>query len=466
VAVHSRKLVKSTVEFALSSYVFQAGSFLISILLVRSLSPEVFGEFAVLLASKEVLSIIFGVVSPQYFVLSRGEPVDFENCLGMSLLSALGLLLAGLVAALFCVYLEYWHFGLLLLCIFISQGLDNIASIFFAPVEKKTDFLKLSILRNSCALFSLITVTSVAIFWESIWVLVARELLLSLSFLVVGYFVCDYKLAVRYCGSDVKKVIAYSYKINLSRAAEILFYRAPDFVLSIFTGVSQVGAFFQSRSFLMIFLKVPNTVLDQTLFASFVKLDSENAMSAKSHLRMLVGLSRLMTLMSLVLALFGSQLFVFIYGNKWVSASYIISDLSWFIFFAAMFNFVQAYCYAKNMQSFVSLSYLAGILVFGFFVTNELSSNFIKGISHGVVFGMAVAFLGLFWFSRMFLGFKRYLRVLWLPFTAMMLSYTSNWMFESSLSSWSKLGLITSVSVIVLYEMRYEILHVFKVLRS
>ena len=135
-------------------------------------------------------------------------------------------------------------------------------------------------------------------------------------------------------------------------------------------------------------------------------------------------------------------------------------------FFAAMFNFVQAYCYAKNMQSFVSLSYLAGILVCVIFATNELSSNFIKGISHGVVFGMAVAFLGLFWFSRIFLGFEHYLRVLWLPFTAMMLSYTSNWMFESNLSSWSKLGLITSVSVIVLYEMRYEIFHVFKVLRS
>lgn len=129
-----RHLIKSSVEFAFSSYVFQIINFGMTLILVRLLVPEYFGLFALLMALREFLYALFGFSTPMYFILSDGKQADFNMSLNLSILSAIGLIFAGALIFLWLQSTEKSEIAVPLLLLCFCQGISNIAAIFLAPI--------------------------------------------------------------------------------------------------------------------------------------------------------------------------------------------------------------------------------------------------------------------------------------------------------------------------------------------
>ena len=203
----------------------------------------------------------------------------------------------------------------------------------------------------------------------------------------------------------------------------------PDIIIAKLFGVSLTGQFTQARTFLMIVLKLPNTVLEQVLFTSLVKLKIENKSDEYFYL-VEVFTSRFILMCSWFFALLGPIIFIWLFGDKWLTASLLLPHLSAFIFFAALFNALQVYFYSLNNQILVTLSYIVGVLSFISFVLLTLSSPEIVEIAAALSWSMGVscAALHIFGFIR---GYKiPIVRVFWLP----ILSVIAFWWFNLSIN--------------------------------
>ena len=394
-----------------------------TLILVRLLAPEYFGLFALLMALKEFLYAIFGFSTPMYFILSDGKQADFNLSLGLSILSASGLAVAGAVI-FFCLQsADKSEMALPFLFLCLIQGASNIAAIFLAPIERETEYFKLSLIRNGAATFSLVACITIAFISPSFWALIFRELFLALILLFAGFKFCKLEISLQFKKSLMLQAIRTSYQITLSRAVEIVFYRAPEIVIGQFFGLTQTGHFFQSRNFLMLALKIPNTILDQTLFSTFAKLKRATGSDEKYVFLMALILSRAMMLASLGLAFLGPMIFIFFYGDKWLLASTLIPDLAWFIFFAALFNFAQAYCYAQKAPVIVFVSYAMGIFIFllvAIYAVKQLDLSF---IAWGLTLSMGVSSISICFLGKVFDHPTKLIRIFWLPALAFLFDF-------------------------------------------
>lgn len=446
-------LFKSSVDFALSSYVFQFINFGMTLILARLLSPEFFGVFAMMVVAKEIFSALLGFSSPQYFILSEGKKSDFALSFSLSLLSAGALFLLGIVAVFYLQFRGPSGVALPLLALCLAQGIDNVAAILLAPIERKTDYLKLSLIRNSCSTISLGIAALSALIWPSIWSLVMREVLIAVFLLVFGVKYSVIPLSVELEKRAVFKAVRFAYQLTLSRVSEILFYRAPDIVISQFFGLSQTGHFFQSRNFLMLVLKVPNTILDQTLFSTFVRLEREKKGLSSYIFLMELILSRVMSLAALGLCLFGPLVFNFLYGEKWLLASSLIPKLSWFVFFAALFNFAQAYCYSKGSQTLVFFSYLIGTATFIMTAMYAVALSDLSIIAWGLTFSMGAACIIIHILGNMFSTPFDLVKIFWLPFLSL-LSIWRPWNLGSLSPEYTMLLFVLCIVLLSAYEIR------------
>ena len=322
-----------------------------------------------LLTLKELSYILFGFCSPQFFILSKGRDKDFSYSLTLSVCSAFVIFCFSLLTLLIAERMNVFDLALLYFVLCIALSFEVISAIFLAPIEKDTSFLKLSAIRNGGSLISIMIVSVAVLFWPSLWLLVFRELLMQIIIFLAGIFLNKHKVEYCYDSAQFKKIIKYSYQLNVSRLVEILFYRMPEVTVNRFFGLSNAGQFFQSRNFLMLFLKLPNIILDQVLFASFVKMGTSENSQSYIIKEAQIFLSRVVLVTVTFVWLFGPKIFNFLYGDSWALAAQLLPSLSWIIFLASMFNFVQAYCYSKDLQNVVTLSYALGLIVFvtGFF---------------------------------------------------------------------------------------------------
>lgn len=410
-----RHLIKSSVEFAFSSYVFQIINFGMTLILVRLLVPEYFGLFALLMALREFLYALFGFSTPMYFILSDGKQADFNMSLNLSILSAIGLIFAGAFIFLWLQSTEKSEIAVPLLLLCFCQGISNIAAIFLAPIERETQYLKLSLIRNIAATLSLAICVIIAFIWPSFWALVFRELMLSLILLFAGIRFCKLGISFQFNRNLMLDAVRTGYQITLSRAAEILFYRAPEIFISRFFGLAQTGHFFQSRNFLMLVLKIPNTILDQTLFSTFAKMNRTDGTNKTYVFLLVLILSRMMMLVSLSVTFLGPMIFTFFYGENWHLASKLIPDLAWFVFFAALFNFAQAYCYSNKAQMLVFISYAVGIFTFCLFGIYAVKQSDLSLIAWGLTLSMGAACIPIYFWGKIFDHPIKYIRVFWLP---------------------------------------------------
>lgn len=411
-----KPIISSTIAYLFTSIPFQILNFLGNILLARMLLPEYFGTIALALVFREWLSILIGWSTSQYFVLGDGSQQEFENNFLGATLAGVLIIIVGVALYLLAHNNENQVFYLIVMIVCFSEGITCVAQLLLAPLERNLELLKLSILRNGSVTISMVLAVLVAYISPGIWPLVFRELLLSLLLLLAGIWTCNYKIRVNFSSFSKNglKLVKYGYSLNLSRATEVIFYRIPDLLFAKIFGVAETGHFTQARTFIMFTLKIPNTVLEQVLFLSLVKLKSEKK-SAEYFYFMQFLTSRLMIVAAWYFALLAPPIFIWLFGENWRTASFLLPHLSGFMFFAALFNALQAYYYSLENQLLVTLSYGLGIFSFIGFVFVLGSASGISEIASALTYSMGISCLALH-FLGLIQGFKiPIFRVFWLP---------------------------------------------------
>jgi O-antigen/teichoic acid export membrane protein len=271
-----------------------------------------------------------------------------------------------------------------------------------APLEKNLEFFQLALIRNSCAIFGTILAVLTALASPSIWSLVLREVIVGLSMLIIGFHCCAYQLKINLnkIKSQNLRLFRYGYSVALTSASEIFFYKIPELIVANLLGAFATGQLNQSKSFLMITLKVPNTFLEQILFSSLVGLSK----SKKSHeyFRFVEILtSRLMMIAAWLVLLVGPQIFIELFGSKWKLAASLLPYLAGFVFFAAIFNAAQAYLYSLQRQLYVTFAYLIGIVSFIIVLTSANGPITLELTGLAITFSMASATFALYASGRL-----------------------------------------------------------------
>lgn len=351
------KYLVPTVKFCFSSYGFFAVNFIASIFLARLISPENFGVFALLLGVREILTQLAGFSRSQGYILSDGKAKDFDVAFSLSAIALVVNLCVGILCSWLAIFFDKPEYSAILFWLFFGQGISTMASIYAGPLEKQLSYVKLSIIKNAPNSLGLFAAIYTAIYFPSIWCLLLRELVISISALCLAYIYFQRKPKLTLNFDSFAMQASFNVKFTISRLFEVVYMRLPEILLPIVFGPFFSGICFQSRHFSYLAVKVPNTFLEQTLFSSLVSLNRENLNSKKYALLMAIFGGRVALLILIPFIINIESIINFTIGKQWIRISDVFQYFSIFAFFMTQFNAVQAWQLSLGFTKGISIGY-------------------------------------------------------------------------------------------------------------
>ena len=343
------------------AYIFFAINFGGQILLARILIPEDFGVYAFALAIKDTLGIFLGFAVSMAFIHSEGTQDDFDAAWILSAVLGGIYLFAGLIGGGIIYYFYNNVHALVLIVICTAQALILMAAVYLAPLEKRLDFKRSSLVRGLSSSLGLFSAILMAWLGSGVWSLAGREVISAVILLMLGYLISDFRFCENLNRTKLKELFNYSFKMLFSKGMEILFSRFPSVIIGTLIGDKFLGNFYQARYL----AGLPNTLLgpftERVSFAlySTVKNNSEKISEGLCWINYFI--VRVMLPASVLVFFAGQELVNFIYGEKWLFAGDLLQGLSGLLFFLPLFSNVKTACYGLGRQMWVSHAYLIEI---------------------------------------------------------------------------------------------------------
>jgi polysaccharide transporter, PST family len=382
-----------------TAYIFFAVNFAGQILLARLLVPHDFGIYAFALAIKDTLGLFLSFTVSMAFVHSEGAQDDFDAAWILS--SALGgvYLVTGLIGGgvIFYLYDASYAYVFGLICAGNVPAL--MAAVYLAPLEKRLDFKRSSLVRGLSSSLGLFSAVLMAWLGSGVWSLAGREVLSAIILFSLGYLISDLRFHGKLNQTKLKKLFQYCFKMLFSRGMETLYSRFPSVIIGALIGDKFLGNYYQARYL---------TGLPNMLLASFTQLVSFSLYSIvkNNSKKISEGLCwinyfivRIMLPATMVVFLSGRELVNFIYGEKWLFAGTLLQGLSGLLFFLPLFSNVKTACYGLGRQMWVSHAYLIASLIaiisvfWGWWLNYQQIIPW--GISAGIFAGLVYMFIRL-----------------------------------------------------------------------
>ena len=228
--------------------VFLRGVGLIStLILARLLTPQDFG----LVAMATAIHALLGVLSDFSFHIPLIQRPDLDRAhlnsawtlqIMIGLVQAICLALIARPAASFYGDSRLMPLILALVAIALIQAFRNIGVVMF---QREMNFSKEFKLRAAKKLAAFFTTVSLALIYQSYWVLIAGMTSAALAELILTYLMQPYRPSL--CLKHSRELLSFSKWILLDKLLAFLFARGPDFLLGRTSGAAAVGLFSVSK---------------------------------------------------------------------------------------------------------------------------------------------------------------------------------------------------------------------------
>lgn len=358
------QFIRASCWAAGTTYSFFIINFLAQILLAHLLSPTYFGIYAFSLALREIITIVLGFANNQTFIHSEGTQADYNAFLKLTAIaSGLFFLLALLGASILWVtYGKAYAYMLALIC--VGQVTLMFGNAFLAPLEKQLQYKQVAFLQSSCNTVGIALAIAMAWMGYGLWSLAAREIIAGLYLFGLAYYIAPMHYQRKLEHITLHTQFRYGLKTSLSRGMEILFYRFPDLVVQFFMGKVALGNFYQARYLCYMPIKVTVPFTQQVLFSYLTMLQKDKTQFATQLFWINYLTSRLLLPIACFIYLFGTKVFILIYGPQWAQAGAFFQYFALFVLFGSLFNSLQSACYSIDKQQYISQAYVLGIATF------------------------------------------------------------------------------------------------------
>lgn len=354
-AVHVRWMVSGGAIRVLSG-------FIANLVLVRFISPEEFGRFALVLAS---IGIVFAFHPFRiYNQILRIKESEFDEDTQQLYFSVLiqqsfvfGLIALGVVNS--TSLRSMWSL-LLLGSIVLNHFTQNVKGFF----ERKMPYKRLAVIETAALVGGHLLSIIIAVSWAGAAALYVREAFAAISSLVLLW------LMGGLVWHKVRMISLFEWRslfkqgsgIWLDATLEAVFHRSFSIIAFMVGGVRGAGFFFQAQR-LATFPHLLLTPVVSRMALNWFSHEENSKLRWKSMQKLLVYVA-IPTALAALVVLFCADIFIpFLFGESWIPVISILKNMSGYIIFISLFTILQMYFIATHNISRLIVGRVVQILV-------------------------------------------------------------------------------------------------------
>ena len=322
-------------------------AFGVNLLLVRYLTPEDFGRFALALAG---VALVYTLLSLQINVLvirvseSRFEEVVKDRYFNALLIETA---VAGAVAICWLVVtnsLEPWSAGLV-----VAVGLRHWAHTNVSFFDRSMPYRKLAFAETASAMASHLLALALIVLGGSGVVLFIREYVLTLVTLAGLWMVGGITLRIpRLITVHEWRVVFHEARgVWLDCVLENSFQRLVILLVGLLAGDRLVGFFFQAQRLAM----VPNQFLAPILIrvaANWFGRTEDATTRRVGRNRILLVVAGPLACLGVLCVVFADPIIPWLFGSTWASSALLLAAMSGLVVFLSLFEVLKVYCWSTE----------------------------------------------------------------------------------------------------------------------
>lgn len=359
-------IIEGIRSFGITNF-FMVLNFIGNLLLIRLLSPEIFGLFALSLAIVGIVEI-FTTFSINTIYLQRKPNKFLFN--GIKKIIFFILLLKLSVAFLVYILLSnvydsyVWK---IFIIIFIFKLCIPINSLLISILEKNLLFFKASLITNFANFFAIIlSIMLVTNYSFGIEALIIKEVF-PIFFIFVSSIISSRKFlfsSSRVSKSYMKLLLLKALEMYWVRFSELSFSRIPLLMMENIFGPAILGFYTQSLYLVNTLNRISNSINQQIGIVFFSNFRNDKKLKNKGA-KMLYLISFIVGApVSILLYLFNYEVISILFGEKWIDASGLVKYMSPLVLMLPVFTILKSQLFGNRENLKVAFTYLAGTLVF------------------------------------------------------------------------------------------------------
>ena len=374
-------------------------AFATNIILVRSISPQTFGSFAILMAA---IGFVFSIFSLRLSIQVINTPKNEYNNLFIAKMNSvffaeiLIIFFFSLLVLFFTKHFQFW--ALVILLALSTQHFVDYIKCFFERSMNYKSLARVETVSRLAGHFS--AIFAIYIFpSQGFEILIFREFLTATAMLAGLWFI---NALIPFAFSlpsviTVKNVFLKIKNIWFEGALEQSFTRLTLISVSYISNSAGVGIFSQAQRL--------SSLLDQFIAPIYTRFSmnwfsrQENAAKRLSGMYILTfSLLFINSIVVLFLYYFIESIVLFLYGEQWAEVAQAMIYLFGLIIFRSPFEALKSYCYSQNILKIIYLVrmlqfFILGLATFGnidFFGEGINPVNIALSLSYGMGFFLII----------------------------------------------------------------------------
>jgi len=400
------KAIRSGVWVALSSVLAAGLSFLRSIIMVRLLTPEIFGLMAI--CSMVIRGIeIFTETGFGAALIHRQERFEDARDTAFTLwvLRGVGLaVIAFLVSPLVAAFYNEAVLQPIVAVIGISFILTGFGNINTIALQKELDFKRLTYLEQISGVLNTIVAVGLAYWLRDVWALVYAQLVSSVISIVLSYVLVPGRPRFRFDPVIARELFSYGKFMTGLAVVVFLTNQLDSAVIGKLLGMEALG--FYTVAYTL--ANIPSTnlskVIAKVLFPMFSKLQADLVQLRVEYVRGVQLVVAVVVPISVIVVVLAHDIVTALYGERWAAAAVPLQILAIFGCFQALWM-LNGYLYNAIGKPHIDFYMNTSRLVLVLSLLYPLTIFYgLAGASVAVALPMAAQFVAGVFLSRGMIG--------------------------------------------------------------
>ena len=296
-------------------------NFIVQVILARLLLPEMFGLIAMINIFISIGQMLMdGGMTTSLIRTKNPDNSDYSTVFTTNLLVSIVIYLLIFVGS--PLISDFYGQPILtdLVRLFaFSFVINAFVAVHVAKLTKEMNFKKQMTFQIPATMIGAATGITLAVFgfgvWSLVWLNLAQVMALSLQY----WLFSDWRPSFSINKNKLKYHFNFGYKMTLSGLLDRIYNNAYNIVIGKFFSPAQVGFFYQAESMRLFPVNQISSVMGKVTYPLFANLETDKELKNAYKKTMKLVLSIAIPMM-LVLILVAEDLFLLVFGEKWMPA--------------------------------------------------------------------------------------------------------------------------------------------------
>lgn len=387
------KLLKGVVAAFLGQLLYIVLGLLGNIILARILSPNDFGQVAIVMFFIVVSNVLVeGGFGGALIRKNNPSEKDYSTVFGFSFLMSLFLIA---IILIFAVDIANYYSNPILreilqaLCLVIFFNSFQVTSNARLVIEMR--FKRRSIYKLLSLLLGTVISVILALQGYGLWALVFLNICSSF-FLTLFLLIYERTFKkIEFSRDSFKSIYSFGVNTSIASIINVIFDNIYQIIIGRYFSILEVGFYYQAKKLQDVSDTLYNIIISNVLFSHLSKLQSDTVLFVKSYKKIVLIIAVISSISVGAIVLFSDLVILIMYGKKWIGASFYLQVLGIVSFFNLqelvnknifkVFNKTKRILYLEIIKKIIqSISIIIGlylkdieVLLCGYLVTAIIS---------------------------------------------------------------------------------------------